>query len=573
MSDDNTTHICFSEDRNNACSLFNHQNKINIKPLIVTKKQNSKTAGFYRKINHGKLHWSQQLFANSTPKLDIFDRIEVILERNTIVVFEIRSPYAEILIGSHELADICLDNCKIDPFQAKIIYRNGQFQVVDFGEKPIIYLGSKKLQRNVPSEFCSSLKLYLMAFTIRTVSPKKRINSQKTRHFNSALHSEIQFPSTRKNNSINETKAQFSTKPSPVQLWNKSTQELEVIDVIEETHDVKTFRLSGINPTLFTYLPGQFVTLLLTINGKPVKRSYSMSSSPSRPHTLDLTVKRVPGGLVSNWLCDQVKTGDRLTVKGPAGRFSCEHGSAKKLLLIGAGSGITPLMSMCRWHFDRASAIDTKVLFSFRNLDDVIFKKELELMSASSKTVDIAVTLTQQTEHKDDLARYSGRIDQEMIETFTSDLHDREIYLCGPQQFMDVVKQLLKSLNFPMQQLHCESFGDSSNQKNLLTRKKEIVNNTVNKAPSSELQHQVTFSQSNIVIHTDEQTNLLELAEQSRIEIDYNCRTGSCAECMIQCMSGDVVMTDECEIEDHEREQGWIFSCCTFVRSDVVINA
>lgn len=97
---------------------------------------------------------------------------------------------------------------------------------------------------------------------------------------------------------------------------------MKVADIVEETHDVKTFRLVGEKPVLFSYRPGQFITFLLNIDGQDVERSYSMSSSPSRPHVLELTVKRVPGGVVSNWLCDHVKLGQRLTIKGPLGRTS-----------------------------------------------------------------------------------------------------------------------------------------------------------------------------------------------------------------------------------------------------------
>src|SRR5258707_12284540 len=92
---------------------------------------------------------------------------------------------------------------------------------------------------------------------------------------------------------------------------------------IEETADAKTFRLVGEKPLLFSYRPGQFVTLLLTIDGEDIERSYSISSSPSRPHVLELTVKRVTGGRVSNWLWDHVMLGERRTLKCPAGKFSC----------------------------------------------------------------------------------------------------------------------------------------------------------------------------------------------------------------------------------------------------------
>jgi ferredoxin-NADP reductase len=145
---------------------------------------------------------------------------------------------------------------------------------------------------------------------------------------------------------------------------------------------------------LFSYHPGQFVTFLLNIDDREVQRSYSMSSSPSRPHVLELTIKRVPGGLVSNWFCDQVKLGQSLAVRGPSGKFSCFTYPSTKMLFIGAGSGVTPLMSMGRWIVDTTSAVDVKLLFSFKSPTDIVFRKELELMSARHSRFQVAVTVT-----------------------------------------------------------------------------------------------------------------------------------------------------------------------------------
>jgi len=126
----------------------------------------------------------------------------------------------------------------------------------------------------------------------------------------------------------------------------------------------------------------------------------------------------------------------------------------------GVGSGITPLMSMSRWLFDTASSVDTKVLFSFRNREDVIYRKEIEMIAESGKTIGIAVTLTGEQDSSVNWNGFSGRIDSTMLGSFAKDLDDRVVFLCGPEAFMDDVKSLLKTLNYPMQRLHCESFGN-----------------------------------------------------------------------------------------------------------------
>jgi glycine betaine catabolism B len=152
--------------------------------------------------------------------------------------------------------------------------------------------------------------------------------------------------------------------------WSAIDLPVRCVRVIPETTDVKTFCFMADQLILFDYQPGQFVTLTLEIEGEIVCRSYSICSSPSRPHTLDITIKRVPppsdapdapAGLVSNWLHDQVRVGSQIKISGPYGNFSCCPDPPENLLLISAGSGITPMLSMARWLHDRAAS--THVIF------------------------------------------------------------------------------------------------------------------------------------------------------------------------------------------------------------------
>jgi glycine betaine catabolism B len=210
---------------------------------------------------------------------------------------------------------------------------------------------------------------------------------------------------------------------------------------------------------LFSYKPGQFVTFLLDIDGEKVQRSYSMSSSPSRPHTLETTIKRVPGGRVSNWFCDNVKLGDVLRIKGPSGKFTCFNYPSNKMLLIGAGSGITPVMSMCRWIVDTTADVDVKLLASYRSPADAIFRKELELVSARHSRFQVAVSVTSGWRGTESWTGYTGRISKQIIEIFAPDYKERHIFMCGPEPFMEAVKELLCHMDFDISQLHTESFG------------------------------------------------------------------------------------------------------------------
>lgn len=347
--------------------------------------------------------------------------------------------------------------------------------------------------------------------------------------------------------------------------WNGGVTTLRVAAVIEETPEVKTFRLVGEPPLSFCYRPGQFVTLLLEIDGRRVQRSYSMSSSPSRPHTLDITVKRVPGGLVSNWLCDHLRPGDRLRLRGPAGHFSCLEHPAERLLFIAAGSGLTPVLSMCRWIADIAAPVDVKLLASFRSVSDIIFRRELEWLSGYSGRFRVAITLTGTGHSIEGWTGLTGRVSRSMIEWLAPDLRDRHVFLCGPESFVQHVRQQLRVLEFDFGRLHGESFGGE----------RGVAAGPARESKPLVLQpplHRVTFTRTGLTVTTDEQRSLLELAEAHGIAIDHSCRAGSCGECEVRCR-GTVALGPECEIDAGARAAGWVYACSTFARSDLEIDA
>src|SRR5262249_40546067 len=150
--------------------------------------------------------------------------------------------------------------------------------------------------------------------------------------------------------------------------------------IFQETPDVKTFRLmnplGGVLP--FHYLPGQFLTLTILIEGKPVKRSYTIASSPTRHDYAEITVKHKEGGEVSSHLHAQVQEGDLLECSAPSGSFIFTGRECRCILLIGAGVGITPLMSVIRDLTDRSWPGDIYLLDGCRTPQDIIFREELD---------------------------------------------------------------------------------------------------------------------------------------------------------------------------------------------------
>jgi len=260
-----------------------------------------------------------------------------------------------------------------------------------------------------------------------------------------------------------------------IEEWTKNAIALECVKIIDETADVKTFSFIANPPKLFTYKPGQFLILELKINSVEIPCSYSISSSPSRPHSLEITVKRVPSsnptdctigeGLDSNWLHYNMVVGSRLRASGIFGNFSCFEYPSQKLLFLSAGSGITPMMSMSRWIYDTHSNCDVAFFHSARSPQDIIYRQELELMAVRSPKFHLAVTITRPVAQESWMG-LRGRLTPAMLEMIAPDWCDRTIFVCGSESFMKSTKAMLESIGFPMQQYHEESFDDPKKSPN-----------------------------------------------------------------------------------------------------------
>jgi glycine betaine catabolism B len=345
-----------------------------------------------------------------------------------------------------------------------------------------------------------------------------------------------------------------------------------ILNCFDETPDTKTFRLGLPDGQRFEYLPGQYITISVEIKGEEYKRSYSLASSPSRPGRLELTIKRDPnGGVVSNWLIDNLNVGDTLKLKGPFGKFSLAKSMPAKILFLAAGSGIVPIMSMLRWIIDTDACVDVILMVSFRSLSDIIYHDELNLIAARHKNIKLYITLTKLSFDPSQWLGLMGRFNEKIICDCVQDMSDRTVYLCGPDSFMTENKQLLQRLGLPERQLYCESFYvksfDRSKQTN--TQYDNIARPFRNRTGN----FRVSFAKSGKTIIADGSITLLEIAETSGIAIDHECRAGNCGECMIKCMRGSIEMTNQAEMDPLDRKNGWVYACCAYPVSNVVLDA
>jgi glycine betaine catabolism B len=293
-------------------------------------------------------------------------------------------PNSEVIIGRHTLSDIKINGFGISDFHAKLILSGDKVYIEDLHSKSGTFVNGRRSTPGLSGELADKTTVTIKNYQFHFDIPKPALPTLP----------EIIEEHSQTNAISDYTCSQLINENQKLAFWQSSFTELLVTAIINETPDTKTIRLASDRPLLFHYQPGQFVTLHLNINGQEVKRSYSIASSPSRPFGIEITVKKTPGGLVSNWLHNQLQVSDRLMVKGPMGRFSCFNYPAAKLLLIAAGSGVAPIMSMLRWLSDVCAKVDVQVVLSFRYPADIIYRRELKLLIYRHKNIHIQITLT-----------------------------------------------------------------------------------------------------------------------------------------------------------------------------------
>ncbi|MDN5770248.1 MAG: FAD-binding oxidoreductase, partial [Microlunatus sp.] len=235
-------------------------------------------------------------------------------------------------------------------------------------------------------------------------------------------------------------------------------EHLVCVERIAVTHDVTTFVLAPRSTRWFYFQPGQYVTITVNLDGQEVNRCYTISSPPTRPDRLTITVKRVPGGPVSNWLHDRLTVGDTVPVTGPLGRFTTDRHPASKYLFLSAGSGITPLMSMTRTIIDLDTEVDVIFVHNARTPDDIIFRRELETIAADHPKVTV-VAICEQDSTSQEWAGHRGRLSLPLLRDIAVDLPEREIFTCGPAPYMTAVRSMLDEAGADPARRHEETFS------------------------------------------------------------------------------------------------------------------
>ncbi|KIY37971.1 ferredoxin [Pseudomonas sp. 10-1B] len=340
------------------------------------------------------------------------------------------------------------------------------------------------------------------------------------------------------------------------------SRRIECLSVVDETHDVKTFTFHSPHYHALAYEPGQFLTVSPIIGGASVSRCYTLSSTPTRPFTFSITVKRVPGGTVSNWLHDNLRAGHALAASGPAGVFTPVAGPARKLLYLSAGSGVTPLMAMTRAAADLHAGLDIVFVHSARTPNDIIFREELaqlERRMPQMRTLFFCESLGDEPDWNGPL----GRLSLAALQSEIPDFKERTVFTCGPKGYMDATKALLAGAGFDLARYHQESFDISAEAEPA-------------PAPANPSQAQDTFtvrlarSGKTFTMRADQ--TVLAAAKLAGAVVPSSCSQGVCGTCKSALLEGSVEMKHNGGIRQREIDKGLRLLCCSRPTSDLVVD-
>lgn len=322
--------------------------------------------------------------------------------------------------------------------------------------------------------------------------------------------------------------------------------------VVGETHDSKTFVFEDEKNRSFDFKPGQYVTFRFQIDGQPHVRAYSISSTPTRPHNIQVTIKRSPGGLVSNHLNDHFRPGDRVEIADISGDFNWIDIPCDKPLFLSGGSGITPVMSMLQYITDLTLPTEAVFIHFARTPRDVIFRDQLEFMH--KRFDNVTVHLVVASSDDDSFHGETGQISAELIRRLVPDHAERAVFMCGPEGFMQAARAVAAEI--PFAGLHQESFGERITLPEATTTGGEIF-----------------FSLSGVHGNCAEGETLLQAALNAGVWIKSSCQQGICGSCKVRLTQGQVEARDMGGLQSDEAAQGYVLACCSWPRGAIAVDA
>ena len=326
--------------------------------------------------------------------------------------------------------------------------------------------------------------------------------------------------------------------------------ELQVHSIVKEAPNVTT--INFIAQDFYPYQAGQYA--LVSIKNTPhITRAYSLSSTPGESRFVSITVREIEGGVGSTWLNNDVKVGDQVWFSNPMGEFSCQQVIADNYLLVGAGSGVTPIMSMARWLLANRPEVNVTVIHSVHSPEDVIFKQEWAELKAKYPKLQLVINASVNATE----GFASGRISAEIIKNAVPNLANYTVMTCGPEAYMNALKEIVLSLGGAEDRFFTEAFFNTALAGKISSDKKTSL--TINGI--SQIKAEVPVGMT-----------LLAALEAQEQPVVSGCRTGLCGLCKTKVTGGEYEVVNTGDLTDEEIAQGYVLACSCRVKENVSVT-
>lgn len=346
-------------------------------------------------------------------------------------------------------------------------------------------------------------------------------------------------------------------------------QYLKVAAVADRGEDCKSFTLvpdpERGTKELAYFGAGKYLTVFETIEGMPVTRAYSISSSPK--DSLDgkyvLTIKLVDGGLMSRYIFDTWTVGSNVEVSAPSGNFEYQPlRDAQKVICLAGGSGITPFVSMANAIADGDEDFEMTLLYGSRNYENILFREELEALEQKCDKIKVVHVLSDKNDKTKGVEK--GFITAELIKKYAPENEPYSVFLCGPQQMYEFVDKELEKIGLPKKYIRHEMFGEFHNPASQPDYPAGVP---------EKIKITVTIQDKTYIIFGSSSDSVMQTIEKNGLAVPARCRSGECGFCHSHLISGKVYVPKHLEYRRlADYKFGCIHPCCSFPLTDLEIN-
>jgi len=330
---------------------------------------------------------------------------------------------------------------------------------------------------------------------------------------------------------------------------------LECTAIHDELADVRSYTFADPAGACIEFKPGQHLSLQLPLPGGEDFRTFTIASSPTRPDSVRITVKTTGLGGATAWMHRHLRLGMKLRAFGPTGRFNLQDFPSRKLMLISAGVGITPMVSMLQWLRDRHEPIEITFLHYVRTPGHLLFQDELTALDAALPNLH-CYQIPSNVPAGESWTGMRGRVSRRQISGLLSP--EQTVFCCGPTGFMESVQSILVAEGMSPGNYHQESFGTTANEL------QELQSPTT---PASG--HRVAIHFENLQFEAQCGERLLDVLRRNKMVIPTGCQTGLCGTCRLKKIDGSVQMRHQGGLSDLEERQGYILACCSTLDTDL----